>query len=123
MKIMLKRLNRKGEGALSLLFTLVVIIIVGAIVWQVVGTFYQRYEIGLALDRAANQLEVSMSDEEIRVIAVKEFNKLKLPEIHDVNNIVISRKYDKANLTYRYVVEVGIPFTPVVYPWELVVEK
>lgn len=115
--------NRKGEGTMSVIFTIVLILAIGAIIWQVVGSLYNRYEIALGIERVANLVNVSTSDEEVWVIADEEFRRLKLGSEHNPKNIVISRKYDKAFLIYSYVVKIGIPFTPLRYPWKLEIVK
>ena len=116
------RRGQEGEGRLSFLLWLLILGAVGTLAWQVVPAYYERYEVGLAFERALETVNPEMPDEEIRTAVGVAYRNLKL-EGHSPGKIRISRKYGKVNLRYSYDVEIGLPFTPLGYRIPMTVSR
>ena len=108
--------GERGEGKLSLIVTLAILGLLGLAAFQIVPALYERYEVGLALEWAQEHATLMMNDEEILPIVAQSFRHRKLASSFDPQKTRITRDYNKIALHYQWVVNLGIPGTPVTYP-------
>ena len=119
--IMMK--NVAGEGKISLIAWLIVLLVIGLAIYYSVTEMYKQYEIGLIMTRAFDDVTVKSSENEAIVAFAHATTVLDMHRRFFVENVSVTRKYDQIYYTYTYTTKFGIPFTPLMYPVTFSVTK
>ncbi len=112
----------KGAGKISIIFWILVLGLLILAAFETIPQYYARYELGLAFDRTLEQVDVGMTDGEIREVISDSYKILKIVD-HLSGEVEITRRYNDVNLYYEWSVDFGLPFTPMTYPYVFYVQR
>jgi hypothetical protein len=114
--------SERGAGTLK---TIIVLLIVGAIfslIWQIVPAYYERYDVGLAMNQALEESSLLMNDPQVEAVILQALKDRKLYPAHQASGFKVERRFDPESgkdrifLKYAFTREIGLPGTGLSHP-------